>query len=160
MRWLSLLVALREWTESDPLFAPLITHADGKVMTGIGFPGAAKAPCVWYTRGPQGEKNLALNVLPECLPGALLVNAELWAKIPVVTTMTEEAKLLAAYQALSDFEDAWFASVRRFFAPTRALSGILGGYYSASISTAVPLASEAPGGQFGSLYTIAMNLQE
>ncbi len=159
MRWYNALTALRDWTASDPAFAPLIT-SEGKVQAGIGFPGAAKAPCVWYTRGRQGERDLPLNVLPECLPGALVLNAELWAKIPPVVNMTEDAKLLAAYQALSEFEDAWLECMRRFFAPTRNVSAILGGYYSASISQAIPLASESALAQIGSSYTIALNLKE
>lgn len=159
MRWHNVLTALRDWTESDPAFAPLIT-VDGKVQVGIGYPGAPKAKSVWYRRGRQGERDIPLNILPECLPGVLMLDVELWAQIPAVAQMTEEAKLLAMYQAMSDFEDAWLACVLRFFAPTRPLRSILGGYYAATISQAIPLASEAPGGQVGSLYTIALNSKE
>lgn len=159
MRWHQILLAMRDWTATDAAFAPLIT-VDGYIQTGIGFPGAPKAQSVWYRRGKQGERDIALNVLPECLPNALTLDVELWARVPVVAEISETAKLLAAYQALSDFEDAWLDCIQRFFAPTRSLSSVLGGYYAVSISQAIPLASEAPGAQMGSLYTLAFNSKE
>lgn len=159
MRWLNVLIALRDWTATDPEFLPFIIGENAKPGVGIGFPGAARGPCVWYTRHPQGERSIPLNT-PECLPGALLINAELWAPVGSVPDMTEEAKFLAAHTSLSEFEDAWLACMRRFFSPSRKLSDILGGYYAATISQAIPLAGGSIVGQMGSLYTIALNEKE
>jgi len=154
MRWWNVLDALEAHLKADP-FAALVVHADGTPSIGIGIPGVPEAPCVWISRGKNGERDLVLSQDPEPLPGTLSFQVEIWQKVP---DAANEAEILrAGALALSELEDAFLAALRRFFSPHRSTFVDLGGYYAATIQQVSPLADDSGGRQVGSLFSIVLN---
>lgn len=158
MIWRTFSVTLRAWLLADSQFAPLVMQSDANgpfSAIGLGVPPVAEAPCVWIARGRDGERNIALTDHSPQLPGQFTLTVELWAVMPHGDTTGEELDLAQA--ALAVLEDAFVASLKRFFAPDRNVSSVLGGAYRAIISQAIPLADNSNRPQVGSLFTIVIN---
>lgn len=157
--WQTTLEALRAWCVADSALATLTEQTDAfgtAPRIGVGIPAAAEAPCIWFARGKDGERDIdLLRLMPPGIPGQLTVTAEVWASVPHADKIEDQDA--AGSAALAMMEDALISALRGFFDPSRAISSVLGAPYRASIASIIPLADDSKHPQVGSLFTIVLN---
>lgn len=131
-----LLVSLEAWLKADVGVAAIVTKDVGEesvVDVAQGITPRMPAPCVRLTRDDQGDEPLTTWTI-ESMPASLVVGVVCCSQSEA--PRDKDLSAAGSWDALGTLEAAVKAALRRFFAPSRDITSILGGPYKATASTA------------------------
>ena len=153
--WSVLLDSLEAWLKADAGVAALLTKPGG-VDVAQGMTPQIPAPCIRLLRGDEGSEMLTGYAVDQ-IPAQIQIDLALCAQ--ALAPRDTKLSARAPWDALGALEAATKAALRRYFAPTRNLSSILGAPFAAQIQSTTPTdGSYYP--VVGSTITIIMDKQE
>lgn len=134
--WTVLLDDLEAWLKADTAVAALLTKPDG-VDVAQGITPVVPAPCVRLLRGDEGEQPLTAYRF-DSIPQQVAVDLALCTQAASPASRDGKLSARASWDALGALEAAVLAALRRYFAPERNLSSILGAPFAASVPSITP----------------------
>jgi hypothetical protein len=150
--WSVLLDSLEAWLKADAGIVALLTKPSG-VDVAQGLTPQIPAPCIRLLRGDEGLEPLTGYAFDQ-IPAQIQIDIAVCAQ----ALAPRDAKLSARapWDALGALEAATKSALRRYFAPQRDLSSVLGAPFAAYIASTTPTdGSYYP--VVGSTITIIMN---
>jgi hypothetical protein len=158
--WPVLLGDLEAFLEADSQVAALLTKtAPGSSTTyvdiALGLTPVIPAPCIRIMRGDEGKQPLTAFRGDE-IPQQIVFRLALCTQSSTPAQRDSQLSATEAWDALGALEAATLSALRRYFAPTRSLSSILGAPFDAEIQSIAPT-NESYWPVVGSAISIILN---
>ena len=151
---------LEAWLKADAGVAALLTKTPTSgtpfVDVAQGITPSVPAPCIRIMRGNEGGQALT-GFQSDAIPEQIEIDLAMCSQ--QAAPRDKDLSARAPWDALALLEAATLAALRRYFAPTRSLSSILGAPFEASILSITP----TDGGYYpvvGSTISIVLNKAE
>lgn len=131
--WTLLLAAQEAFLKDDPTVAAIVSkEIDGENVVDVaqGSTPSLIAPCIRLGRGPEGAQPLSAWTY-DTLPASIEFDIALYTQSEL--PRDDDLSARDPWVALGALEAAVIASERRFFAPQRDITSLLGGPFAAKI---------------------------